>query len=108
MGARDARCVDDEARTLADGTRAVRCNDLFFRKSPRRRVGLDQTQPSEVLLASLAKPWRKEHEAIAGKTLPGQDVVDWLEEHLPEGGSLTDPPRPQDGLEQADPGLAQQ
>ena len=64
--------------------------------------------PSEVLLASLAKPWPKEHEAIAGKTLPDQDVVDWLEEHLPEGGSLTDPPRPPDGLEQADPGLAQQ
>ena len=45
--------------------------------------------------------------AIAGKTLPDQIVLDWLEDHLPDGGSLTDPPQRPDGLEQADPGLAQ-
>ena len=62
---------------------------------------------SDVLLEAAATSWPKDQESIAGKTLPDQDVVDWLEDHLPEGSSLTGPPQPPDGLEQADPGLAQ-
>ena len=35
---------------------------------------------SDVLLAALANVWPEEYKAIAGKTLPDQIVLDWLED----------------------------
>jgi hypothetical protein len=48
--------------------------------------------PTDILLEALKKPWPEDYGEIAGKTLPDQDVLDWLEGHLPDGRNLTDPP----------------
>jgi hypothetical protein len=60
--------------------------------------------PSTILLAALAKPWPEEYEAIADRTLPDPIVEDWLEEHLPKGYKLSDPPTPPDLQAAAGPG----
>ena len=58
---------------------------------------------SDILLAAMATVWPKDYEAIAGKTLPDQIILDWLQDHLPAGVQLTDPP-PRPPLEPADAG----
>jgi hypothetical protein len=62
--------------------------------------------PSDVLLAALASVWPEEYKAIAGRTLPDQMVLDWLEVHLPAGERLTDPPQRPAGLNLAGAGLS--
>jgi hypothetical protein len=50
--------------------------------------------PSDVLLAALASRWPGEP-ALKGRTLPDQDLLDWLEARLPDGPSLVaTPPTP--------------
>ena len=58
---------------------------------------------SDILLAAMATVWPKDYEAIAGKTLPDQIILDWLQDHLPAGVQLTDPP-PRPPSEPADAG----
>ena len=55
--------------------------------------------PTDVLLAALVKPWPDEYKAVAGRTLPDRDLVDWLEAHLPDGYSIADPRLWPEGLE---------
>ncbi len=62
--------------------------------------------PSDVLVAALANVWPEEYKAIAGRTLPDQIVLDWLEDHLPAGERLTDPPQRPAGLKLAGAGLS--
>jgi hypothetical protein len=62
--------------------------------------------PSDVLVAALADVWPEEYKAIAGRTLPDQTVLDWLELHLPAGERLTDPPQRPAGLKLAGAGLS--
>jgi hypothetical protein len=62
--------------------------------------------PSDVLLAALASVWPEEYKAIAGRRLPDQVVLDWLEAHLPAGEHLTDPPQRPAGLKLAGTGLS--
>ena len=54
--------------------------------------------PSEVLLEGLAKVWPEQYEAIAGRSLPDPIVTDWLQERLPDGLELSDPPLLPDGF----------
>jgi hypothetical protein len=62
--------------------------------------------PSDVLVAALASVWPEDYKAIAGRTLPDQMVLDWLEVHLPAGERLTDPPERPAGLKRAGVGLS--
>ena len=62
--------------------------------------------PSDVLLAALANVWPEEYKAIAGRTLPDRMVLDWLEDHLPAGKRLIDPPVQPAGLKSAGAGLS--
>jgi hypothetical protein len=62
--------------------------------------------PSDVLVAALADVWPEEHKAIAGRTLPDQTVLDWLELRLPAGERLTDPPQRPAGLKLTGAGLS--
>ena len=60
--------------------------------------------PSVILLEALSNVWPEDYKTIAGKTLPDQSVLDWLQAHLPADYRLTDPPpRPQ--LEPTDAGF---
>ena len=61
---------------------------------------------SDILLSAMAKVWPADYGAIAGRTLPDQIVLDWLQNHLPAGEQLTDPP-PRPALEPTDAGLMQ-
>jgi hypothetical protein len=62
--------------------------------------------PSDVLVAALANVWPEEYKAIAGRTLPDQTVLEWLEAHLPAGKRLTDPPQRPAGLKLAGAALS--
>jgi hypothetical protein len=57
--------------------------------------------PSNVLLEALADRWEQESnmKQMPGKTLPNPALVDWLERHLPEGYSVTQPPPRPPGLQ---------
>jgi energy-coupling factor transporter ATP-binding protein EcfA2 len=62
--------------------------------------------PSHILLSALMTAWPKEYEPTPGRMLPDQNLVDWLEDHLPADDRLTtgSPPRPP-SLEPIDAGL---
>jgi energy-coupling factor transporter ATP-binding protein EcfA2 len=60
--------------------------------------------PSDVLLAALAQLWPEEYKTIAGRTLPDQTVLNWLEAHLPEGYDLSEPPPLAQGLQSGEAG----
>ena len=60
--------------------------------------------PSDGLLAALAQLWPEEYKTIAGRTLPDQTVLDWLEAHLPEGYDLSEPPPLPQGLQSGEAG----
>jgi hypothetical protein len=61
--------------------------------------------PTGMLLAALANRWPGE-DALKGRNLPDKAVLDWLEAHVPEGHSLSEPPLPPAGLKSADAGPA--
>jgi hypothetical protein len=61
--------------------------------------------PSDILLSALTTAWPKEYKPTPGRKLPDQNLVDWLEDHLPADDRLTDPPPRPPGLEPVDAGL---